>query len=188
MTEEPKHEAADNGAEKDDAKKADKAEPVDDLKTTHHTLGKLAYTATTGRIVLREEITEDDKYNGRKAKAEVSITWYTLNDADVTERPVTFSFNGGPGSSLGVAAPGRARAPPRRLDDEGTRRRRPYGLVDNEQSLLDDTDLVFIDPVGTGFSRMVEGEKASEYHGSSATSSRVGEIIRLWTTRATTAG
>src|ERR671913_415735 len=50
----------------------------DDLETTHHTLGDLAYTATTGRVVLREEVTEAEKYNGRKPKAEVSLTYYTL--------------------------------------------------------------------------------------------------------------
>ena len=131
MSDEPKHEDADNGAEKDDAKKADKAEPADDFKTTHHTLGKLAYTATTGRIVLREEITEDDKFNGRKPKAEVSITWYTVDDAEVTDRPVTFAFNGGPGSSsiwlhMGLLGP-------RRVDsgDAGSLTPPPYGLLDN---------------------------------------------------------
>jgi len=78
-------------------------EPADDLVTTHHTLhtsdGDLTYSATTGRIVLRQEATKEEKYDGRKAKAEVSITYYTLDEADVTQRPVTFAFNGGPGSS-----------------------------------------------------------------------------------------
>ncbi|MEU6860409.1 peptidase S10 [Glycomyces sp. NPDC046736] len=178
---EEKHEAAGNGA--DESKKADKPTPSDDLKTTHHTLGDLAYTATTGRIVLHEEVTEDEKFNGRKAKAEVSITWYTLDDAEATERPVTFAFNGGPGSAsiwlhMGLLGP-------RRVDsgDAGQLTPPPFGLLDNEETLLRDTDLVFIDPVSTGWSRAVEGEKAGEYHGFTKDIESISEIIRLWTTR-----
>ena len=62
--------------------------------------------------MLREEVHKEEKYDGRKPKAEVSITYYTLDDADVTRRPVTFAFNGGPGSSsvwlhLGLLGPRR---------------------------------------------------------------------------------
>ncbi|THV41908.1 S10 family peptidase [Glycomyces buryatensis] len=180
MTEEKQTETADEA--KQDAK-SDKPEPTDDLKTTHHTLGDLSYSATTGRIVLREEVTEEEKYNGRKPKAEVSITYYTLNGTDVTQRPVTFAFNGGPGSSsiwlhLGLLGPRRADS-----GDVGELTPPPYGLLDNEESLLRHTDLVFIDPVSTGYSRAVEGEKAKDYHGFTGDIESVGEIIRLWTTR-----
>jgi carboxypeptidase C (cathepsin A) len=177
MTDETKNEAPEEG------KSADKPEPSDDLKTTHHTLGDLSYSATTGRIVLREEVVEDDKYNGRKPKAEVSITYYTLNGADVTERPVTFAFNGGPGSSsvwlhLGLLGP-------RRVDsgDVGDLTAPPYGLLDNPETLLRVSDLVFIDPVSTGFSRAAEGEQAKPFHGFTGDLESVGEIIRLWTSR-----
>ncbi|MCH7229294.1 peptidase S10 [Glycomyces sp. L485] len=177
MTEEKKNEAADEG------KQGDKPEPSDDLKTTHHTLGDLSYTATTGRIVLREEVTEEEKYNGRKPKAEVSVTYYVLDGADVTSRPVTFAFNGGPGSSsvwlhMGLLGP-------RRVDsgDAGNPTPPPYGLLDNEETLLRHSDLVFIDPVSTGYSRAVEGEKAKDYHGFTGDIESVAEIIRLWTTR-----
>jgi carboxypeptidase C (cathepsin A) len=185
MTDEAKNEAAENGTDNNGAgeTKADKPQPADDLKTTHHTLGDLAYTATTGRIVLHEEITEDDKFNGRKPKAEVSITWYTLDDADVTQRPVTFAFNGGPGSSsiwlhMGLLGP-------RRVDsgDAGSLTPPPFGLLDNDETLLRHTDLVFIDPVSTGYSRAVEGEKAKDYHGFSKDIESISELIRLWTTR-----
>ncbi|WP_026925652.1 S10 family peptidase [Glycomyces arizonensis] len=176
MTEETKHETAEGG-------QGDKPEPSDDLKTTHHTLGDLSYTATTGRIVLREEVTEDEKYNGRKAKAELSITYYTLDGAEAASRPVTFAFNGGPGSSsiwlhLGLLGP-------RRVDsgDVGDLTPPPYGLLDNEETLLRHTDLVFIDPVSTGYSRAAEGEKPKDYHGFTGDIESVGEIIRLWTTR-----
>ncbi|HEX2143529.1 MAG TPA: peptidase S10 [Glycomyces sp.] len=182
MTEEQKNEDADeNGTDK--GEKADKPEPVDDLKTTQHTLGDLSYTATTGRVVLHEEITEEDKYNGRKPKAEVSVTYYTLDDADVLDRPVTFAFNGGPGSSsiwlhLGLLGP-------RRVDsgDAGNLTPPPFGLLDNHETLLHHTDLVFIDPMSTGYSRAVEGEKAKDYHGFTGDIEQVGELIRLWTTR-----
>jgi carboxypeptidase C (cathepsin A) len=182
MTEEQKNEAAGKHGSDGD-KKADKAEPVDDLKTTHHTLGELTYTATTGRVVLREEVTEEEKYNGLKPKAEVSLTYYTLDDADVTSRPVTFAFNGGPGSSsiwlhLGLLGP-------RRVDsgDVDDPTPPPYGLLDNHETLLHQTDLVFIDPVSTGYSRAAEGEKAGPFHGFTGDLESVGEIIRLWTTR-----
>lgn len=172
-----------------------KPEPSDDLVTTHHTLhtpqGDLSYSATTGRIVLREEVVKEDKYDGRKPKAEVSITYYTLDpstgsgqrDTDVTRRPVTFAFNGGPGSSsvwlhLGLLGP-------RRVDsgDVGDLTAPPYGLVDNLETLLHVSDLVFIDPVSTGFSRATEGEQAKPFHGFTGDLESVGEIIRLWTSR-----
>ena len=80
-----------------------KPDPVDDLVTTQHTLrtgrGSLAYTARTGRVVLGEEEVKEDVFLGWKARAEMSVTAYTLDDADVTTRPITFVFNGGPGSS-----------------------------------------------------------------------------------------
>ncbi|ADD39809.1 S10 family peptidase [Stackebrandtia nassauensis] len=166
-----------------DAKDGKPAEPADDLVTTTHSLGELRYTATTGRIVLREEVTEDDKFTGHKPKAELSITSYTLDDADHADRPVTFAFNGGPGSSsvwlhLGILGP-------RRVDagDAGAMKPPPYRLVDNHESLLRHSDLVFIDPVSTGYSRAVNGEKAKPFHGYTGDIESVGEVIRLWTTR-----
>ncbi len=109
---------------------------------------------------------------------------YTLDDvADRAKRPVTFSFNGGPGSSsvwlhLGVLGPKRVA-----LDAEGRSSGPPGHLVANEFSLLDRSDLVFVDPVGTGYSRMVEGEKVSEYHEYKRDLESVGEFIRLWISR-----
>src|SRR5437762_14244482 len=94
----------------------DRPEPVDDLVTTNHTLRvgerELAYTATTGRIVLRQEVHTDDTFEGHKPKAEVFLTAYTLDGTDPARRPVTFAFNGGPGSSstwlhLGLLGPRR---------------------------------------------------------------------------------
>jgi len=162
-------------------------EPVDDLVITRHTLatpsGELAYTARTGRIVLREEEVKDEVFLGWKARAELSVTAYTLDDAEVTERPVSFVFNGGPGSSsvwlhMGLLGP-------RRVDvgDVSAPAPPPYGLVDNAESLLAVSDLVFIDPMSTGHSRAVEGGKAKDYHGFGKDVEQVTELIRLWCTR-----
>ena len=115
-------------------------DPVDDLVTTHHTLkvGRrtLGYTATTGRVVLREEEHKDGTFGGHKARAELSMTSYVLDDADARTRPVTFAFNGGPGSSsvwlhLGLLGPRRVVS-----GDVGALQPPPYDLVDNPESLL----------------------------------------------------
>ncbi len=109
---------------------------------------------------------------------------YTRNDVeDKAQRPITFSFNGGPGSSsvwlhLGALGPRRVV-----MDDIGNLPPPPYRLVDNAYSLLDTTDLVFIDPVLTGYSRAVVGEKAKEFLNFKKDIESVGDFIRLYTTR-----
>ncbi|GGM68562.1 peptidase S10 [Longimycelium tulufanense] len=162
-------------------------EPADDLVTTRHTVRaagrELAYTATAGRVVLRKEVLNDGKFDGHLPKAEVFVTTYTLDDADPTGRPVTFAFNGGPGSSsvwlhLGLFGPRRVLT-----GDAGNPLPPPYGLADNAETLLAHSDLVFIDPVSTGYSRTVKGEKPADYHGFQGDLESVGEIIRLWTSR-----
>ncbi len=164
------------------------AAPEDDLVSTAHSLrvGRrtLRYTATTGRIVLREEVYEDEVFTGVKPKAEVFVTSYVLDQpASAPPRPVTFAFNGGPGSSsvwlhLGLFGPRRVV-----MGDVGELVAPPYGLADNPQSLLAVSDLVFIDPVSTGYSRAVEGGKPKGYHGYKGDIESVGEVIRLWTAR-----
>jgi carboxypeptidase C (cathepsin A) len=163
------------------------AEPTDDLVTTSHTLriGRrtLRYTAVAGRLVLREELYEDGVFKGFRPKAEVSITAYTVDDANPAQRPVTFAFNGGPGSSsvwlhLGLFGPRRVL-----MGDVGGLLPPPYGLADNPESLLGASDLVFIDPVSTGYSRAVEGGKPEAYHGFQGDLESVAEVIRLWTAR-----
>jgi len=174
----------DKAPEGEDARRPD---PVDELVTTHHTLqtptGELRYTATAGRVVLREEVLEDKKWLGFKPKAEMFLTAYVLEGADPATRPVTFAFNGGPGSSsvwlhLGLLGPRRVV-----MGDAGALTPPPWGLADNAESLLAASDLVFIDPVTTGYSRMVEGGKAGEYHGFQRDLESVGALIRLWTSR-----
>jgi carboxypeptidase C (cathepsin A) len=167
---------------------ADKPEdPHDDLVVTHHEItvdgAPLRYTVTAGRMVLRKEQHADEEFSGNKATAEVFVVAYTADDADPARRPVTFAFNGGPGSSsvwlhLGLLGPRRVL-----MGDAGQLAPPPYGLADNEQTLLRHSDLVFIDPVSTGFSRAVTGGKPGEFHGFAGDIESVGEVIRLWTTR-----
>ena len=163
----------------------------DDLHVTQHSVRvggkKLSYTATTGTIVLKEEATkkgaDEGVFEGERPKAEVFFVAYTLDGVkDKAARPITFSFNGGPGSSsvwlhLGLFGPRRVEM----RDAEASQP--PYRLTDNDFSLLDTTDLVFIDPVGTGYSRPVSGEKAGDFHTLKKDVSSVGDFIRLYTGR-----
>ncbi len=163
------------------------AKPADELSVTRHHLRvgrrNLAYTATAGRVVLREEHVDDGRFHGHADKAEMFVTSYVLDGADPARRPVVFAFNGGPGSSsvwlhLGLFGPRRIV-----MGDAGALLPPPYQLADNAESLLAHADLVFIDPVSTGYSRMVPGAKADEYHGYARDLDAVGELIRLWTSR-----
>jgi len=154
--------------------------PKEELIKTKHTVvidgQEIAYTATAGTILLKEEDGE--------AKASIFFVAYTRDGIDdMRARPITFSFNGGPGSSsvwlhLGLLGPRRVL-----MDEEGNALPPPYRLVDNVYSLLDVTDMVFIDPVSTGYSRAVPGEEPKQFHGFDADIESVGEFIRLYTTR-----
>lgn len=166
------------------------ADPTDDLVTTHHRLkvGRrtLDYTATTGRIVLREEVYEDGVFVGHQAKAEVSMTAYVVDEGRTdgpNRRPVTFAFNGGPGSSsvwlhLGLLGPRRVV-----MGDAGDLLPPPYGLTDNHESLLAESDVVLIDPMSTGYSRAVKGTKPEPFHGYQGDIDSIAELIRVWTSR-----
>lgn len=172
--------------EKQEAKAAT-PEVTDNIVTTQHTLQignrKLRYTAKVGTVVLKEE---DDK-KGHAAKAEVFFMSFTLDGVrDKTKRPITFSFNGGPGSSsvwmlLGLLGPKRVplgSSPSERLKP-------PYVLTDNEYSLLLESDLVFVDPIGTGYSRPLASDEANpaEFYSFQRDLDSVGEFIRLITSR-----
>lgn len=146
---------------------------------------EIRYTVTTGTLVLKEETADREKESeGEKPKARIFFVAYTRDGVeDVRKRPITFSFNGGPGSSsvwlhLGLLGPRRVK-----LTFEGDMPQPPFELEDNAFSLLDKTDLVFIDPVSTGYSRPVEGEPAKPFHGLKKDIESVGDFIRLYTTR-----
>jgi carboxypeptidase C (cathepsin A) len=164
---------------KPDAPK-EKKEVQDNISTTSHTLRvgneTVNYTARAGTIVLRTDEGEP--------RASFFVISYTRDGADPARRPVTFTFNGGPGSSsvwLHMGAFG-----PKRVvyaDDTGNAAAPPYKYVDNEATILDATDLVFIDPVTTGFSRAIPFGDAKKFHGFEADVESVGNLIRLWTSR-----
>ena len=158
----------------------EETKPVDEIVTTQHSAmiagESVSYTVHAGTMVL-------PSYEG-KPQAEVFFVAYIKDGVeDPATRPVTFSFNGGPGSSsvwlhLGVLAPVRVDMGP-----EGFGGPPPARLVANPHSILDLTDLVFIDPVSTGYSRPVEGVNAKDFHGLREDIQSVGDFIRLWTTR-----
>jgi len=166
--------------------------PKDELVETKHSVTingqEIRYTVTCGTMVLKEEAEKkgekEGEFEGEKPRASIFFVAYTRDDiADHSQRPLTFSFNGGPGSSsvwlhLGLLGPRRVL-----LDDEGYTFAPPYKLVDNAYSMLDMTDLVFIDPVSTGYSRAVPGEKPKQFHGFKKDIESVGDFIRLYTTR-----
>jgi carboxypeptidase C (cathepsin A) len=172
---------------KEEEKKDEKPTPKDNIVTTKHSVrigGRtVKYTVTTGTMVMKEEVNDKDG-EIEKPRAQIFFTAYTRDDVkDKAKRPITFSFNGGPGSSsvwlhLGVLGPRRVA-----LTDEGEMPKPPFQLTDNEYSILDDTDLVFIDPMSTGYSRPVDGEKSHEWHTFTKDIASVGDFIRLYTTR-----
>ena len=150
-------------------------------KTTHSVRvhgQELRYSAVAGTLVLKK-----DSGDGQP-RASIFYIAYTLEGADPKSRPLTFAFNGGPGSSsvwlhLGALGPRRVA-----LTDEGQAVAPPYHLVDNEQTALAFTDLVFIDPVTTGFSRHAPGEDPKQFHGVEEDLDSVSDFIRLYLTKA----
>ena len=147
-------------SEKPDAKPADKPDfpplPADaHVKQSIRLAGRaLNYTATVGTLPVR-----DDK---GKLTGQVVFTAYTVDGPQVADRPVTFAFNGGPGAAsvylnLGAIGPKRVA-----FGAAGNSPSDPPRLIDNDGTWLDFTDLVFIDPVGTGFSRSLVDEEATK--------------------------
>ncbi len=137
---------------------------------------RVTYVAETGMLPIL-------KKDGTTSASVFYVAYTRQGETNNSSRPITFCFNGGPGSSsvwlhLGALGPRRVK-----MNDDGTLPKPPFGLVDNEYSILDNSDLVFIDPVATGFSRAAKDEKTDEFFGDSGDLDSVGEFIRLWTTR-----
>ena len=137
---------------------------------------RVTYVAETGMLPLL-------KPDGTSRASVFYVAYTRAGQTNAARRPVTFCFNGGPGSSsvwlhLGALGPRRVK-----MNEDGTLPPPPFGLVDNEYSILANSDLVFIDPVATGFSRPGKDEKPDQFFGDSADLDSVGEFIRLWTTR-----
>jgi carboxypeptidase C (cathepsin A) len=137
----------------------------------------LNYTTTTGFMPLKNAVSGE-------TEARIFYMAYTLDGVAAGERrPLMFSFNGGPGSAsvwlhLGALGPRRIK-----MLDDGMMPPPPYEMEDNQQTWLTDTDIVFIDPVGTGYSRAARPELASKFFGVNGDIESVGEFIRLFLTR-----
>src|SRR6267378_4595527 len=136
----------------------------------------LRYTATVGMMPLKNREGE--------IEARIFFMAYALDDAGSrNKRPLTFSFNGGPGSAsvwLHLGAIGPKRVP---MNADGTMPAPPYELVDNEYTWLTQSDLVFIDPVGTGYSRAVRPDLGQKFFSLTGDIESVGEFIRMYLTR-----
>jgi carboxypeptidase C (cathepsin A) len=164
-----------------ESKDAKEGAVSDKLFVTEHEIkvdGKpLKYRATAGTIAMKDE--------AGKHKADVfSVAYEKLPiDSDRSTRPITYVFNGGPGAAavwlhLGTAGPKRLK-----LTENGEVPPPPNTVVDNEFTWLRATDLVFIDPVSTGFSRPAPGEDAKQFYGMENDIKWVAEFVRTYTTR-----
>jgi carboxypeptidase C (cathepsin A) len=157
-------------------KEDDKPIPEPSVSITRHTgtFGgqRLGYTATASETYL--------KAADGTPKASLFSIAYVKEPRDPS-RPVTFLFNGGPGSGslwlhMGAFGPKRVAIPSDARDDGGP----PFPIVDNPDSLLDVTDIVFIDPVGTGFSHTLGKTEGKDYWGVTQDAKSVAEFIRIW--------
>ncbi len=151
----------------------------DDPVITQHSLRigeeTVNYAAEAGWLPIRDD---------GKVVAKMFYVAYTKDGVDdLGNRPLVFSFNGGPGTAsvwmhMGYTGPRRVV-----YDDDGFALRPPSNLEDNPESILDVADIVYIDPIATGFSRMLEGEELHKYHGTMSDIQSVGEFIRLFVLR-----
>jgi carboxypeptidase C (cathepsin A) len=178
-------------AKKTEPAPAQEAKPGDDKKeerfdmteiapvVTHHQVtvngNVLKYTAAAGRLPIK-------RADG-KIEAEVFFVAYTLDGADSSKRPLTFAFNGGPGSAtiwlhMGALGPRRVA-----LRADGTLPPAPYRIEDNANSLLDKSDLVFIDAIGTGYSRAESADLSKKFWSVKGDIKAFSEFIRMYISR-----
>ena len=146
---------------------------------SHHAItlksGALRYTATAGRLPI--------KTGEGVIEAQVFFVAYTLDGQDATKRPITFAFNGGPGSAslwLHMGALG-----PRKvvLQPDGFLPPAPYKIETNPYTILDVSDVVFVDAIGTGFSRASDSNTFERFWSVDGDIESFGEFIRLYITR-----
>jgi carboxypeptidase C (cathepsin A) len=179
----PEQKPAIREASGDKDKDKDKEEHFDMTEVppavTHHQMmvdGKaLRYTATAGRLPI--------KRGDGKIEAEMFYVAYTQDGQDAAKRPLTFAFNGGPGSAsiwLHMGALG-----PRRvvLQPDGFMPPAPYRMEDNPYTLLDKSDLVLIDAIGTGYSRAADSELMKKFWGVKGDIEAFSEFVRMYISR-----
>src|ERR1700687_5692861 len=167
--------SADKEKEKEEHYDMTEAAPA----VTHHQVtvdGKLLkYSATAGRLPI--------KRGDGKIEAEMFYVAYTLDGQESTKRPLTFAFNGGPGSAsiwlhMGALGPKRVVMQP-----DGFMPPAPYRISDNPYTLLDRSDIVLVDAIGTGFSRAANAELSKKFWGVKGDIEAFSEFIRLYLTR-----
>jgi carboxypeptidase C (cathepsin A) len=161
------------------ASRVEVAGPAEEkIATTSHSVTldgrEVKYTATTGTLPIR--------LDDGKVAARMFFVAYTKDGEDATKRPISFLYNGGPGAAtvwlhMGSFAPRHVQ-----MADEGFQPAPPYKLVNNPSSLIDVTDLVFIDAVDTGYSRGVAGSSGAQFHGQNGDLRAFGEFINAWLT------
>jgi len=150
-------------------------EPVSTKHTINVAGRSLAYTATAGSMPIRNDDGEIQGY--------LFFVAYTKDGTELGSRPVTFAYNGGPGSSsawlhMGVFGPRRVA-----LNDNGSMPVPPYRLVDNQETWLESTDVVMVDAMGTGYSRPATPELARQYYGLQGDIQAYGEFVRAYLNR-----
>ncbi len=176
----PAADAKDKATGKDKEQEKEKKKPEDKVSRTRHSItldGRtIPFGATAGTLVLKDE-------EGEPRASVFYVAYLREGVEDAAARPVTFSFNGGPGAAALWVHMGAFGPKIVERDPEGMGLAPPGRLVDNPFTILDLTDLVFIDPVSTGFSRPAPGQDPKQFHGFQNDIESVGEFIRLWTAR-----
>lgn len=143
---------------------------------------------TSGGKAVRYKAVASESYlkneSGEPEAAIWSVAYIQEGVSDLTRRPVTFVFNGGPGSAsvwlhMGMFGPKLVKVNSDAREDDGAP---PYDLVDNNSGVFDLTDLVFIDPVGTGYSRVIGKGEVKDYWGLNEDATSIARFIRQWIT------
>jgi carboxypeptidase C (cathepsin A) len=137
----------------------------------------ISYKAIASETYLKGE-------SGEPVASIWSVAYVKEGTNDITKRPVTFVFNGGPGSAsvwlhMGMFGPELIKVNSDAKEDDGAA---PYNLVTNKNGLLDLTDFVFVDPVGTGYSRVIGKGKVEDYWGLNEDANSIAKFIRQWIT------
>jgi carboxypeptidase C (cathepsin A) len=172
----PDAEKSAEAPKKEEVPKKEEAPPKPVIRESSVTIEgkKIPYKVTTGKLQLKDD-------EGKPRASIFHVNYERTDTTDVTTRPVMFAFNGGPGSSavwlhIGVLGPKIIKLP----GDGTVAPMPPVRLVDNPLSILDVCDLVFIDPVSTGYSRAEKDVKPDDFHGLDEDIESVGDFIRRW--------
>lgn len=167
------------------------AKPGEEQKAEHYDMTEVAPVMTRHQVTVNGKALKYTAWAGRlpikrsdgKIEAQMFFVAYTLEDQDVSKRPLTFAFNGGPGSAsiwlhMGALGPRRVALPP-----DGFLPPAPYHIEDNPYTLLDKSDLVLVDAIGTGYSRAETPEVAKKFFGVKGDIDSFSEFIRLYLSR-----